>query len=111
MIKQTYASNNEHNSANPALQKFYTQWQMFFHGNTHLTNWNFMLNSLQNKNPEFTGYESSSTLLNIKPKSFRQYYTQKAEKFKQDDDNKLTQEERDDLRYPLIQKYWDISLD
>lgn len=111
MIKQTYASSNEHHESNKTLQKFFTQWQIFFHGNTHITNWNFMLNSLQNKNPESPGYESCKQLLSSKPKSFRQYYTQKAEKFKQDVDDKLATEERDDLRYPLVQKYWDISLD
>lgn len=110
MIKQTFSTQTHHENVNKNLQKFFTQWQLFFHGNTHVTNWNFMLNSLQNKSPQFAGYEPSTTLLQTKAKSFRQYYTQKAEKFKEPEGG-LGSDDHDDLRYPLIHKYWDISLD
>lgn len=115
MIKQTYSNRKDHVAANKTLQKLLFNWQIFFHGNTHITNMNYMLHFLQNRNPQFQGFENASQALGIKPKSFREYYAQKAEKF--DDrvdtkvDNLLKGEEPTDFRFPKIQSYWNLSLD
>lgn len=111
MLKQTFSTSNNHNEINKTLLKLYTQWQLFFHGNCHVTNWNFMLNSLQNKNAQFAGYEQATNLVGIKPKSFREYYTQKAEIYKEQDKFAADQPENENFNYPLIQNYWNISLD
>lgn len=111
MIKQTFCTQTEHGQTNKFMQKVLTEWQLFFHGNCHITNWNFMLNSLQNKNPQFNGYEPATTLVGLKPKSFREYYTQKAETFKEQDKLAADLPELDSFKYPLIQNYWNISLD
>lgn len=112
LIKQTYSSKKNHTENNKTIAKLMKNWQIFFHGNTHITNYEFMLNYLQVKAPQFKSFENASQLLNIKPKSFREYYTTKAEKF---DDrikhDKLIEEQPDDFRFPYIQNYWKISLD
>jgi hypothetical protein len=115
MIKQTYSTKKEDVQANKTLQKLLFNWQIFFHGNTHITNMHQMLNFLQNRNPQFTGYENAPQALGLKLKSFREYYTHKAEKF--DDrvntktDDILSSEEPSDLRFPKLQSYWNLSLD
>ena len=76
---------------------------------------NFFLNFLQNRNPQFSGFDNSAQLLGITPKSFREYYTHKAEKFDDKIDSKIDGlvkgEDPTDLRFPKIQNYWNISLD
>lgn len=111
MIKQTYSTQQQHKDPIKYYRQFFTQWQLFFHGNTHIINMDYMLNFLQNKNPQFTDYESITSALEIKPKSFREYYTHKAEIFKSEKDNILSPEEPDDLRLPKIDNYWNVSLD
>jgi hypothetical protein len=115
MIKQTYSTKKEHVESNETIQKLLFNWQIFFHGNTHITNMNYFLNFLQNRNPQFTDFENSSQLLGIKPKSFREYYTHKAEVFEDRIDSKVSEvikgEEPTDLRFPKIQNYWNLSLD
>jgi hypothetical protein len=113
MIRQTYSTKKEHIETKRKLQKLLYNWQIFFHGNTHITNMNFMLHFLQNRNPQFSGFESASQGLGLQMKSFREYYTQKAEKL-----DKVTKvdefihgEEPTDLRFPKIQNYWNLSLD
>jgi hypothetical protein len=115
LIKQTYSNNKQHIEANNLLKKFYHNWQLFFHGNTHITNMNFMLHFLQNRNPQFSGYENAPQVVGIKPKSFREYYAQKAEKFDDRIDSRaddiLKSEEPSDFRFPKLQNYWNLSLD
>jgi hypothetical protein len=115
MIKQTYSNNKEHNEANNILKKIFYNWQLFFHGNTHITNMNLMLHFLQNSNPQFSGHDNASQVLGLKLKSFREYYSQKAEKFDDRIDSKaddlLKSEEPSDFRFPKLQNYWNISLD
>ncbi len=113
MIKQTYSTKKEHVEVNKVLQKILFNWQIFFNGNTHITNMNYMLHLLQNRNPQFTGYESAPQALGLKLKSFREYYTHKAEKL--DSVTKVDEfimgEEPTDLRFPKVQSYWNVSLD
>jgi hypothetical protein len=115
MLKQTYSSKKDHTEANATLQKLLFNWQIFFHGNTHITNMNYMLQFLQNSNPQFAGFENAPQALGLKLKSFREYYTHKAEKF--DDrvqskaDDLVSGEEPSDLRFPKLQSYWNVSLD
>ena len=116
MIKQTYSQKKEHVVANRNLQKLLFNWQIFFHGNTHITNMHYMLNFLHNSSStQFSGYENAAQALGVKPKSFREYYTHKAEKFDDRVDTKvdhlLKGEEPTDLRFPKIQNYWNLSLD
>ena len=76
---------------------------------------NYMLNFLQNSNPQFSGFENASQALGMKPKSFREYYTHKAEKFDDKVDSKVDDlikgEEPTDLRFPKMQSYWNVALD
>jgi hypothetical protein len=115
MLKQTYSSKKEHVEANRMVQKFFMNWQIFFAGNTHITNMNYMLHFMQNRNPQFTGFENAGQALGLKLKSFREYYTHKAEKFDDRVDSKvddlLKGDEPTDLRFPKIQNYWQVSLD
>jgi hypothetical protein len=69
-----------------------------------------MLRFYQNKNPQFSGYENALKEFNIPQTSFREYYTNKAEKYKQQT-GLLNKEREEDLRFPRVQRYWDISLD
>jgi hypothetical protein len=110
MIRQTYATRKEHKEVNSTIHKLLTSWQIFFHGNTHITNMQYMLTFFQNRNPQFTSNENIMSHLGLKPTSFREYYTNKAEKYKQSSDL-LSKEREEDLRFPRIQRYWDISLD
>lgn len=115
MIKQTYSTKKEVHEANKTLQKLLFNWQIFFHGNTHITNMTYMLQFLQNRNPQFTGFESATEVLGMKTKSFREYYTHKAEKFDERLNDKVENlvkgEEPSDLRFPKMQSYWNVSLD
>lgn len=114
LIKQTYSSSKQHTDANKLLKTIFYNWQLFFHGNTHVTNMNFMLQFLHNRNPQFSGHENAAQALGMKVKSFREYYSQKAEKFDDRLDSKadlLKYEEPSDLRFPRLQNYWNISLD
>jgi hypothetical protein len=115
LIKQTYSSNKENTEANNLLRKIFFNWQLFFNGNTHVTNMNFMLHFLQNRNPQFSGNENAAQALGLKTKSFREYYSQKAEKFDDRIDSKaddlLKNEEPSDFRFPKLQNYWNLSLD
>jgi hypothetical protein len=115
LIKQTYSTNKEHTEAKNLLKKLFFNWQLFFHGNTHITNMNFMLHFLQNRNPQFSGHENASQTLGLKLKSFREYYSHKAEKFDDRIDTKadhlIKDEAPSDFRFPKLQNYWNVSLD
>lgn len=115
MLKQTYFEKKDHVETNPYIQKLMYNWQIFFHGNTHVTNMNYFLNFLQNSNPQFGDFDNASQLLGLKARSFREYYTHKAEKFDDRVDSKVDDlvhgEEASDLRFPKIQSYWNLSLD
>ena len=111
LLRQTYTSTDkEVINKNPRIQKIANNWHLFFHGNTHITNFNFMLDFMQVRSPQFSGYESASGLLGAKHKSFRQYYVQKAEKF-DDRISSILEEEPEDFRYPALQNYYKVSLD
>lgn len=111
LLRQTYTSTQkEVINRNQRIQMLANNWQLFFHGNTHITNFNFMLDFMQARSPQFSGYESASTLLGAKPKSFREYYVQKAEKF-DDRISAFLEEEPEDFRFPALQNYYKISLD
>jgi len=111
LIRQTYTSTEKQVIyRNPKIQIIVNNWQLFFHGNTHITNFNFMLDFMQVRSPQFSGYESALGLLGAKPKSFREYYVQKAEKF-DDRISSILDEEPEDFRFPPLQNYYKISLD
>jgi hypothetical protein len=110
LIRQTYATQKEHKEVMNLVHKLASNWQLFFHGNTHITNIDYMLRFYQNKNPQFTGYENGLKEFNIPQKSFREYYTNKAEKYNRQHDL-LDKEREEDLRFPRVQRYWDVSLD
>jgi hypothetical protein len=111
LLKQTYTSTEKVLvTRNPRVQKLVNNWHLFFHGNTHISNFNFMLDFMQVRSPQFSGYESASGLLGAKFKSFREYYVQKAEKF-EDRISSILDEEPEDFRFPPLQNYYKISLD
>ncbi len=110
LLKQTYCSPElKVKNKNSLVKNFANNWQLFFHGNTHVTNFNFMLEFMQVRAPQYSGYENAIPILGAKPKSFREYYVQKAEKH---DDRiiPILDEEPEDLRYPAFQNYYKISL-
>lgn len=111
LLRQTYTSpEKELINRNQRIQKFVNNWHLFFHGNTHISNFNLMLDFMQVRAPQFSGYESSSGLLGAKHKSFREYYVQKAEKF-DDRISPILDEEPEDFRFPALQNYYKVSLD
>lgn len=111
LLKQTYTSTEKSLvKKNKYLTTIFDNWHLFFHGNTHVTNFRFMLDFLQARSPQYTGYESANKLLEGKPKSLREYYVQKAEKF-DDRINPILGEIPEDFRFPAIQNYYKISLD
>jgi hypothetical protein len=124
-IKQAYSTEGNHLEPNRLLQKTMFNWQLFFNGNTHITNMDFMLKFLQNRNPQFTSFENAGTVLSSKPKSFREYHNEKSEKKltgvdkekveKKSDKNTIESikeiDQYDSHRYPLMQNYWNQSLD
>lgn len=111
LLRQTYTSaEKEVINRNSRIEKFVNNWQLFFHGNTHITNFNYFLDFMQVRSPQFSGYESALGLLGSKSKSFREYYVQKAEKF-DDEISSILEEEPEDFRYPPLQNYYKISLD
>lgn len=115
IIKQTFSGKTNHSEPNKILHWFFKNWQLLFHGNTHIINFEEMLDFLHHKNPQLNDYEDASLLLQDKMQSFREYYTNKAEKKEELIDSKignlLTSEEPDDLRFPKVQNYWMQSLD
>jgi hypothetical protein len=110
-LKNTYTKkevNIKHK--NLILNSFMDNLQLFFHGNTHATNFKFMLNFLESNKPEFENYENASLLLNQNLKSFDEYINDKAEMI----DDKISPKRNElckDLRYPNLQNYYKISLD
>jgi hypothetical protein len=111
MIKQSYSNKGAHKEANNLIRKLNFNWQIFFHGNTHITNMFYMLNYLHNHSLQFDNLENAGQLMNLQTKSFRQYYIEKAEKFDDRIKENLVSEEPDDLRFPRLNNYWNISLD
>lgn len=111
LLRQTFtAAEKPIIHKNNLLIKFWKNWNIFFHGNTHITNFDFMLDFMQSKSPQFNDYESALGLLGHRPKSFREYYVQKAEKF-DDRLSSILEEEPEDFRFPALQNYYKISLD
>lgn len=111
LLRQTYTTADQpvvHR--NKFLIKLFKHWNIFFHGNTHITNFDFMLDFMQSKSPQFNDYESAASLLDYKPKSFREYCIQKAEKF-DDRISSILEEEPEDYRFPALQNYYKVSLD
>ena len=111
LLKQTYINGDKQMEyKNKTLVKLMDNLQIFFHGNTHATNYKLMLDFLQTRNPQFENYENAGKLLGQNLKSFREYYVQKAEKF-DDRISPILEEMPEDFRYPSLQNYYKISLD
>ncbi len=111
LLRQTYTNPSKAvESKNNILSYLFDNYSLFMNGNNHVTNFKFMLDFLQVRNPQFSGYESSSGILGQKAKSFREYYVQKAEKF-DDRINSILDEQPEDFRFPPLQNYHKISLD
>lgn len=111
LLRQTYTTPDKSvTHKNKVLSKLIQHWNTFFHGNNHAINFELMLNFLQTKSSQFSEYESATALLTNQPRSFREYYVQKAEKF---DDRLFStlEEEPEDFRFPALQNYHKISLD
>ncbi len=111
LIKQTYINGDKtllHK--NQILNKLIDNLHIFFHGNTHATNFKYMLDFLQTRNPQFENYENAVKLTAQNLSSFREYYVQKAEKF-DDRISPILDEMPEDFRYPSLQNYFKISLD
>ena len=109
MLKQTYTNPDRGlTETNSLLRNLSDQLQLFFHGNSHATNFKFFLDFVQVRNPQFADFENAGKLLGVNLKSFREYYVQKAEKF--DDRISITEEDPTDFRYPSLQNYYKISL-
>jgi len=110
LIRQTYITIEKPVLyKNTFIHKFFNNWHLFFHGNTHITNFNLMLDFMQVRSPQFSGYEKANKLLESKPKSFRGYYVQKAEKF-DDRISPILEEDPEDFRFPALQNYYNLSL-
>lgn len=110
-LRQTYTSSqNSAKNKNLLIRNLSDNWQLFFHGNTHVTNFKFMLSFLNSKSPQSADYESASILIGDSQTVFKDYYTEKAQK-NQDRINLVKDEEPEDLRYPALQNYYKISLD
>jgi hypothetical protein len=111
LLKQTYVNvDKKMEQKNKRINNLMDHLQIFFHGNTHATNFKFMLDFLQVRNPQFENYENAGKLLGQNLKSFREYYVQKAEKF-DDRISPILEEMPEDFRYPSLQNYYKISLD
>jgi len=118
-IKQTYDSQNiifknaskknKIKNKNPLLKILVNNWHLFFHGNTHTTNFNFMLNQLDQTTPKFTSYENATELLGINAKSLKEYYSEIEKKSNRNSSN--SEEQTDDFKLPNFQNYYKISLD
>jgi hypothetical protein len=94
VIKNTYSRSNVVNP-NGLFKSLTTQMQLFFHGNTHVTNATYFLDYANKKNPQF-----GSENLEMQTRSFSEHYA-----------NKKGNTSNDDLKFPQIHRYWDISLD
>lgn len=110
-LRKTYTSSEkEVKKKNMLIEKFVDNWQLFFHGNTHITNFKFMMNLLNLKSSNFDDYENASGLQSDISKSFKEYYSEKA-LITNDRINSLKEEEPEDLRSPPLQNYYKVSLD
>ena len=111
LLKQTYMDGDKSiQHKNKMLNNLMDKLQIFFHGNTHATNYKFMLDFLQTRNPQFENYENAGKeLLGQNLRSFREYYVQKAEKF-DDRISPILEDIPEDFRYPHLQNYNKISL-
>lgn len=110
-LRQTYALPEKSiKNKNQLMVKLTNNWQLFFHGNTHVTNFNFMLDYLNAKSPKFSDYECASALIKEYQEGFREYYAEKKQKTN-DRINIVKDQEPEDLRYPALQNYHKISLD
>jgi hypothetical protein len=94
IIKNTYSNGNIVNT-NDLLKFINTQLQLFFHGNTHITNATYFLDHVNKKIPQF-----GSENLELQTRSFDENYA-----------NKKGNTSKDDLKLPHVHRYWDISLD
>ncbi len=95
------------------LKSISTGLQLFFNGNTHTVNFEKMLNFLSNKDPLNEGFLDISDKLNFKPRSFREYYSLKAEnkgKNVQNTNIDVSEKEYDHLTHPKYTDYWNVSL-
>jgi hypothetical protein len=93
-LKNIY-SNGKVASSNRLFNSIATQWQLFFHGNTHITNAEYFLEYVNKKTPQFV-----SENLELQTKSFNDHYA-----------NKKGNINKDELKLPHVHRYWDVSLD
>lgn len=113
LIKQVYCEESKVIVPNKFLKSVSTGLQLFFHGNNHAINFEKMLNYLNNKDPLNEGYLDICDKLSFKPRSFREYYSLKAESKGQTLDKNsvdVSEKEYDHLTQPNYQDYWNISL-
>lgn len=110
-LKQTYTSSEKSVvNGSKLLHNLADTWQLFSHGNTHVTNFKFMLKFLEAKSPQFAEYESASVLIGSDSKSFREYYAEKAQ-VTNDRISAVMEDEPQDFRSPALQNYYKVSLD
>jgi hypothetical protein len=113
LIKQVYCEESKLVVPNKFLKSVSTGLQLFFNGNTHTINFEKMLNFLSNKDPMNEGFLDISDKLNFKPRSFREYYSLKAEKKGKTEENSnidVSEKEYDHLTHPNYLDYWKVSL-
>jgi hypothetical protein len=111
LLKQTYVkADKKFQNRNKNFVNSMDKLQMFFHGNTHATNFKFMLDFVEKNNPKFHNYENASILLEQNLKSFGEYYNEKASKINHSVPF-IDDEYAEDFSYPSLQNYYKISLD
>lgn len=111
LIRQAYCPSGNFQLSNENLKKIIESWQMFFHGNTHMTNFSKMLNFLQGKEYFKDDYESITDVISLKTKPFREYYSHKAEKFSTEStENLIIEKEDENIKYPNYTSYWQSHL-
>jgi hypothetical protein len=98
--------------SNEKIKSLIESFQLFFHGNTHTTNFGMMLHHLQGKEFNNESYNDLSEQFSFKTKSIREYYSQKADKIKSvgDVNNLIAEKENDNITYPDFKSYWGVSL-
>jgi hypothetical protein len=97
LLRHSYSKGNA-TKINDTFHKLNVNWQLTFHGNTHVINFQQMLEKFNKKNYKFDDFDDLNNLMGLKSMSFRDYYTKEV--------NDIS-----DLNTPHINKYWDVSLD
>lgn len=112
IIKQTYFKGEKFNEPEKFAKMIQNSWNLFFHGNNHLINFDKMINFYSLKTANNEGYENLAKNLSFQTKNMSEHYNSRAGKDVLEDLNneELHKNSSKSILFPLTTNYLKVSL-